>query len=155
MPCRRGILKVVMNMKNSKEILSSILKTTQMGQSGIRSVLDDANDPQLRQALRSQLEEYDKIETQAHTIACQRGWELPELDPSIRFMADAMTRMKLKYGNADSKIAAMMIEGNTKGLIKGLKNIHQFSGDDSNITALSQKLTDSETANIRQMRPFL
>ena len=142
-------------MKNSKEILSSILKTTQMGQVGIRSLLDTCMDPALRDALESQLREYDCIESEAHSIACRRGWELPELDPAVRFVADRMTRMKLPRGNCDSRIAAMMIEGNTKGMIKGLRNIHQFRKDDHQIRTISQKLLDCETANIRQMQPFL
>lgn len=142
-------------MKNSKEILSSVLKTTQMGQVGIRSVLDSSMRPGLRKALESQLREYDSIESEAHAIASQRGWEVPELDPAVRFMSDMMTRMKLSRGNSDSKIADMMIQGNTKGMIKGLKNIHQFPGTDTQINTLSQKLLDCENANIRQMQSFL
>ena len=142
-------------MKNSKEILSSVLKTTQMGQLGIRSVLDTSMRPGLRKALESQLREYDSIETEAHSIATQRGWEVAELDPAVRFMTDMMTRMKLNGRNSDSKIAGMMIEGNTKGMIKGLKNLHQFAGQDEKINILSQKLLDCETANIRQMQGFL
>lgn len=142
-------------MKNGKEILSSVLKTTQMGQVGIRSVLDTSMRPGLRKALHSQLHEYDSIETEAHSIATARGWELPELDPAVRFLADKMTRIKLNGKNTDSKIAGMMIEGNTKGMIKGLKNIHQFDQQDDQIRILSQKLLDCETANIRQMQGFL
>ena len=78
-----------------------------------------------------------------------------ELDPAVRFMTDMMTRMKLNGRNSDSKIAGMMIEGNTKGMIKGLKNLHQFAGQDEKINILSQKLLDCETANIRQMQGFL
>lgn len=142
-------------MKNSKELLTSVLKTTQMGQVGIRSVLDVSMRPGLRKALESQLREYDAIESEAHAIASQRGWELPELDPALRFMADAMTRMKLTHGNCDSKIADMMIQGNTRGMIKGLKNLHQFPKLDDQISIISQKLLDCETANIRQMQAFL
>lgn len=142
-------------MKNSKEILSSVLKTTQMGQVGIRSVLDTSMRPGLRKALESQLQEYDSIETEAHCIATQRGWELRELDPAVRVMADMMTRMRLNGRNTDSKIAGMMIQGNTRGMIKGLKNIHQFGGQDTQVHVLSQKLLDCETANIRQMQTFL
>ena len=145
----------VMNMKSSKEILSSLLKTTQMGQVGIRSVLDTSMRPGLRKALESQLQEYDSIETEAHSIATQRGWEMEELDPAVRFMADMMTRVKLNGRNTDSKIAGMMIQGNTKGMIKGLKNLHQFAQADEQISILSQKLLDCETANIRQMQGFL
>jgi len=142
-------------MKNSKEILSSVVKTAQMGQIGIRSVLDTSMRPSLRKALESQLREYDSIETEAHTIATQRGWELEELDPGVRMMTDMMTRMKLHGRNTDSKIADMMIQGNTKGMVKGLKNLHQFPSSDSQVQMVSQKLLDCETANIRQMQGFL
>lgn len=142
-------------MKNSKQLLSSLLKTTQMGQIGIRSVLDTSMRPSLRKALESQLAEYDTIETEAHSIASQRGWELAELDPAVRAMSNMMTRMKLTGHNADSKIADMMIQGNTKGMVKGLKDIHQFAQQDGPVCALSQKLLDTETANIRQMQNFL
>ena len=142
-------------MKNSKQLLSSLLKTTQMGQIGIRSVLDTSMRPSLRKALESQLAEYDAIETEAHSIASQRGWELAELDPAVRAMSNMMTRMKLTGHNADSKIADMMIQGNTKGMVKGLKDIHQFAQQDGPVCALSQKLLDTETANFRQMQNFL
>lgn len=152
---RGCILEPVMKMKNSKEMLSSVLKTTQMGQIGIRSLLDTSMRPALRKALESQLREYDSIESEAHSIACQRGWELRELDPAVRFMTDRMMRMRLARGNRDSKIADMMIQGNTKGMIKGLKNLHQYPNQDDRISNISQKLLDCETANIRQMQTFL
>ncbi len=142
-------------MKNSKEILSSVVKTAQMGQTGIRSVLDTSMRPSLRKALESQLREYDSIETEAHTIASQRGWDLKELDPGVRMMTDMMTRMKLHGRNTDSKIADMMIQGNTRGMVKGLKNLHQFPSSDSQVQMVSQKLLDCETANIRQMQGYL
>ena len=142
-------------MKNSREILTSVLKTTQMGQIGIRSVLDSRMRPGLKDALTSQLKEYDALESEAHTLATQRGWELPELDPAARAMASMMTRVKLQMGGNDSKIADMMIQGNTKGMIKSLKLMHRLHREDSQISALSQKLLDTENANIRQMQAFL
>ena len=142
-------------MKNSKELLSSILKTTQMGQLGIRSVLDTEMKPELRQAMESQLREYDAIERQAHSIARERNWLLPELNPSIRFMTDRMTKLKLSYGDVNSKIAAMMIRGNTSGEIKGLRNLHQMKERDEAIQTLSEKLLKTESANVNQMKPFL
>lgn len=142
-------------MKNSQKVLTSVLKTTQMGQIGIRSVLDIRMRPALRKALEQQLREYDQIETEAHALASQRGWELPELDPAVRMMSNMVTRMKLTGSGSESRIADMMIQGNTKGMVKGLRNTHQFPMEDSQISALSQKLLDTENANIRQMQAFL
>ena len=142
-------------MKTNKEILSSLLKTTQMGQIGVRTVEKYATDPALQKALGDQRREYDAIETQAHEIATQRGWQVKELNPAIRYMSEIMTRMQLMGSDVDSKIAAMMVTGNTRGLIKGLKNDHRYENRDSRINALAQKLMDTENANIRQMEPFL
>ena len=142
-------------MKTNKEILSSLLKTTQMGQIGIRSVQKRAESPELQQALDSQLREYDKIEREAHNIANMRGWVLPELNPGIRTMSEMMSRMKLMGSRKDSKIAGMMIQGNTRGVITNLKNLHQYSNRDSRIEELSNKLLEKENDNIRQMEPFL
>ena len=144
-----------MHMKTSEEILSSILKTTQMGQYGIRCVMDMSMGPGLRQALESQLREYDAIESEAHAIAAQRGLDPAQLDPAVRVMSGMMSRMQLLRGNTDSKIAGMMIQGNTRGMIKGLKNSHRFPQGDVQVGTLSRKLLDCEQANIRQMQQFL
>lgn len=142
-------------MKYSKDLLDSVIKTTQMGQVGIRSVLNNTKDDEMRSALKSQMKEYDTIEKEALSIASSRGWELKNLDPSIKMMTNMMTKMRLSYGNSTSKAAAMMVNGNTRGMIKGLKNLHNFEGSDNRITNLTQKLIDCEEENIRQMQRFI
>lgn len=142
-------------MKGSKDVLSSIIKTAQMGQIGIRSVLNAPLRASLKDALRSQLREYDVIEREALELACNRGWTLEQLDPAVKHMTNMMTKMRLKFGDTSSKAAAMMIQGNTRGIIKGYKNLNQFSASDERITVLSRKLLDCEQANIQQMQGFL
>ena len=142
-------------MKGSKDILSSVLKTTQMGQIGIRSILKTPLRTALRDELRSQLNEYDAIEREAHGIALSRGWALEELDPAIKGMTNMMTRTQLSFGNADSKAAKMMIQGNTRGIIKGYKNLNQFPPSDQRVANLAQKLIDFEETNNRQLQGFL
>jgi len=142
-------------MKGSKDILSSILKTTQMGQIGIRSILNEPLRANLRTELKSQLQEYDTIEKEAHWIAKARGWKLKELDPAIKGMTNMMTRTRLSFGDLDSKAAAMMIQGNTRGIIKGFKNLNQFPPSDQQVTELAQKLIDIEETNNRQLQGFL
>lgn len=142
-------------MKGSKDVLSSIIKTTQMGQIGIRSVLNIPLRASLQDALRSQLREYDKIEREALALAESRGLRVKQLDPSIQHMTNMMTKARLSFGNSSSKAAAMMIQGNTRGIIKGYKNLNQFAVPDERITQLSQKLLSCEQANIQQMQGFL
>lgn len=140
---------------NSNEVLTSILKTTQMGQIGVRTVLGYAVKPGLKEELRAQLREYDAIEQEAHEIASLRGWDIDDLDPAIKLMAKAYAHTNLKLDNTDSKIAAMMIQGNTRGMIKSLKSRHGTKNQDSAVAKLSQKLLECEIDNIRNMQGFV
>lgn len=126
-----------------------------MGQTGIRAVLKMQLNSDLQSALRSQLREYDSIEQEAQSLAASRGWQLEQLDPAVKAMADMTTRMRLSYGNSSSKTAAMMIQGNTRGMIKGLKNLHHYNNSDERVAVLSRKLLDCEQENIKQMQGFV
>ena len=142
-------------MKTNKEILDSVLKTTQMGQVGIRAVNDYAVKEELKKALQDQLGEYDAIEREVNTIAASKGWELKDLDPVAKLMSRMYARTNLSFGKPDSKIAAMMVQGNTRGMIKGLKNLHHSQNTDERVKNVAQKLLDCETANIKQMQGFI
>lgn len=142
-------------MINSQRVLSDIIKTSQMGISGINVVMDRTHQPALRQALKVQRKEYSNIEQQAKLLAQRKGYKIDQIRPITRRMSALMSRTQLLVGEPDSKIAGMMIQGNTRGMIKGLKDLHQFSRQDHMLRSLSQKLLDCETANIRQMQGFL
>lgn len=142
-------------MKTGKEILDSVLKTTQMGQVGIRAVKDYAVKAELKAALQDQLGEYNAIEREVSTIAASRGWEMKDLDPMAKLMSRMYAQTNLSFGHADSKIAAMMVQGNTRGMIKGLKNLHHANNADSRVVTIAQRLLDCETANIKQMQGYL
>ena len=126
-----------------------------MGQIGIRSILKMPLQTELRSELNSQLKEYDAIEREAHGIALSRGWELKELNPAIKGMTNMMTRSQLSFGDMDSKAAAMMIRGNTRGVIKGYKNMNQFAETDKQVSDLAYKLIDFEQVNNHQLQGYL
>ena len=142
-------------MKNSKKFLNYLLKTSQTGQISIRSVLDAPIDADLRSTLHAQLREYGSIENEAYAIACQRGWDLVDVDPTLKFLTDRISRFRLTGRDPGSKIADMMILFNTKGMIKGLRNLHNSTEHDPRVSILCRKLLDCENACIRQMQEYL
>jgi hypothetical protein len=105
--------------------------------------------------MESQLKEYDAIETQAQKLAKAKDWKLKEIDPAIRAMATMSVKMRLAFGNVNSNLAAMMIQGNTRGTIVVLKDLHQTRQPDAQVSSLTQKLLDTEKSNIQQMQGFL
>ena len=142
-------------MKTNKEVLTSVIKTVQMGQSGIRCVQEKASATQLQQILQDQLNEYDSIERQAYALATRKGWLLDPLDSSVERMSSIMARMQLVGKNKDSKIAKMLVQGNTRGMIKGLKNLHHCVPLDPSVDAIAHKLLTTEQENIRQACDYL
>lgn len=142
-------------MKSNKEVLVSVLHTVQMGQTGIRSVRNSAIRPSLQQELDEQLKEYDTIEKEALRLAHNRGWELSNVNPMVRSMSRMMSQMRLMGGEVDSKIAGMLIQGNTRGIILGVKNLNRSKQDDTQVTQLAQRLLNRENINIQKSQVYL
>lgn len=142
-------------MLENQELLNSVLKTAQMGRFGIETVMNKAISPKLKQELKSQKDQYDAIENDANKLAKQRGWQLQGLSPALRYMSSMLGRASIMGGNTDSKIAGMLISGNAKGLIKGMKYLNRSGGCDKEIVTLAQELVEKEQLNIQKSQPFL
>ena len=142
-------------MKNNREMLTSMVKTTRMGQTGIRAVLQCPLEPGLQAALSQQLRSYDDLEDRAQALADSRNWALRKPDPRLQHMIEKMTRLKIPRKNRTTKVADMLIQGNTQGMISSLRDLHQYCGCDQAVAELNQKLIDCEIQNIQQMKPFL
>jgi len=142
-------------MINSQRVLNDIIKTSQLGINGINIVMPKTNQPALRQALKVQRREYSDIEQQAKLLAQQKGYRIDQLKPINRKMGALMSKGRLMVGEPDSKIAGMMIQGNTRGMILSLKNMRRCNEPDSQVAELAQKLLETEKNNIGSMVGFL
>lgn len=142
-------------MKSNREILTSMLHTVQMGQTGIRCIMDNAVKTDLKAELKDQLREYDMLEKETLQVAQNMGLELKNLHPALETMSNVMSKMQLIGGDADSKIAGMLIQGNTRGMILGLKNLRKAANIQPQVQALAQKIINRENMNIQKSQPFL
>ena len=136
-------------------MLTSVLHTVQMGQSGIKCVKDQAVRPALKLQLEKQLTEYDAMESKARQLARQHKWEIKDINPGVLMMSEMMAKAKLLGGERDSKIAGMMIQGNTRGMIQGMKNLRQGRSVSHDVRDLTQKLIDFERTGIEDSQPYL
>ena len=142
-------------MKSSKDILGSVVKTAQMGKTGLQCVLEAQIRPSLRENLEKQVVIYDQIAIEALDLAHGRNWQVEQLGSVSRACSRMVSRMWLNRGNADSKAAAMVMQGSTRGLIQGLTNLHQFPYQDTAVSTLAQRLLDLETEALGQMQSYL
>ena len=142
-------------MINSQRVLNDIIKTSQMGINGINVVMDKTSEPALRQALKVQRREYSDIEQRSKLLAQQKGYKIDQIKPITRRMGALMSKGQLLVGQPNSKIAGMMIQGNTRGMILSLKNMRRCDNPDPQVAQIAQKLLETEKNNIESMLGFL
>ena len=142
-------------MLTESELLQSIHQSTNMGREGIQSVLNYAKDDRLRQALEQQLVEYEKLAGASGKMLLERDEKPKETNPVAKASSAAMSAMKLMADPSASKIAEMMIQGNTMGMTQSLRNLNDYPGKDERVRDLASKLLRTEEANIEQMNKFL
>ena len=142
-------------MIESKNILTSVLHTAQMGVSGIDAVQNRAVNPQLQTLLQQQRQEYAAIADQSLHLAQEKGWELPHRSRFVETMSTTCAKCRLMVGDTDSTIAGMLIQGNTRGMILGIKNLNKASDTDPDVAAVAKSLLNLENMNIQKSQEFL
>lgn len=142
-------------MQQDQQMLNQIRQTTKMGQVGIQAVLGSTSNESFRNALASQLAEYNLLYQQADQLLQEHGGTRKNLNPLAAWGSTMASKMKLKTDDSVSRIAQMMVEGNTKGMIKSIQSIRSMGVLDPKVSALSHRLLQTEQANIDQMKGYL
>ena len=70
-------------------------------------------------------------------------------------MSAMMTGMKTMEDRSTSHMAEMMVEGNTMGITKITKRLHEYDGGDQAVKELAEDLLKTEENNTEQMKRFL
>ena len=142
-------------MINSERVLNDVIKTCQMGIQGIDIVMEKTSEPALRQALKVQRKEYSDLEAEGKLLAQRKGISIEQIGAVTKRMSAWISRGQLLVGEPNSKIAGMMIQGNTRGMILVLKNTRRCDKCDEQIAQLAQKLLVTQKHNIESMEPFV
>lgn len=142
-------------MKDSRAVLTSVLHTAQMGISGIEAVRHRAVKSRLQTLLQEQLQQYSTIAEESKHLAETKGWTLPKRNMLVDKMSCIGAKCRLMAGDTDSAIAGMLIQGNTRGMILGEKNLHQAVQLDPAVSDIANKLLNLENINIQKSRDFL
>lgn len=139
---------------NDNEFLNLISKNAEMGKVGIDSIMEYTQDEKMREALRVQAKEYDKIYVEAGQMLKERNAEVKHLNPMAKIGSEMTSAMKTMTDHSTAKIAEMMIQGSTMGVTKLMKNRADYDGNDKDILSLSDKLLSTEERNIKTMKGF-
>lgn len=143
-------------MENDIPMLQEIRKTTQMGCYGIKTVMDETLHRGFRSALRSQLNEYEEIFSEADQLLKERGAQPKNINLFAKLGSAMSSKMRVRTSSEPTaKIAELMLQGNTRGMIKSMHNIRTMGVLDPKVSCLSNRLLQTEQSNIDQMKQYL
>lgn len=137
------------------QLLQYVHKTAEMGIEGLRDVEDRIQNQNLRRAVRRQIAEYQEISKESGEMLRAKGEEPEEPGLMARMSSEVMSTAKTFPEASASKIAEMVIQGNTMGITKGIKHLNDYAGDDPKVRALARRLISTEQDNVEQMKQFL
>ena len=110
-------LKTCPGNENTITVLNCIYKNVSMGFEGVKSVLPYVKNNKFYELLESQGEKYKEFIMRAKTLAEDMGEELAPQNSFSTFWANMMIKMKLTVNSSTTKIAEMMLQGTTMGII--------------------------------------
>lgn len=143
-------------MTNDIEMLNSIRKSTEMGIYGIQTVMEETADTALCRELSSQLEEYEKIYEEADDLLRDRGGQGKNVSPIAKLGSSLSAKMQIRMAkDPTAKVAELMLQGNTKGMIKSIHNSRTIPVLDPKVSTLSNRLLQTEQSNIDTLKTFL
>ena len=110
----------------------------------------------VRTALRRQLAEYEELFCEADRLLHERGEKGRDISAVARLGSLTVSRMRVRTSpEPEAKIAELMVQGNTRGMLKSLHNLRTLDAVDPKISSLSTRLLQTEQANIDEMMRFL
>lgn len=143
-------------MQDDIPILQSVRRSTQMGCHGIRAVLDESPNREIRTALRRQLAEYEELFDEASRLLQERGEKARDVSSVAQLGSLAVSRMKVRTSpEPEAKIAELMVQGSTRGMLRSMHDLRTMDAVDPKVSSLSMRLLQTEQANIDEMKQFL
>ena len=140
---------------NETELINSIRKNVEMGIDGIKMVTQYAKDEKFVAALNSQMREYQQIYSEADQLLAKVGGEPKDVPAVAKISAEMMSSIKAMTGGQDAKIAEDMVRGNTTGVAKLTRQLHEYEGGNKEVIDFTNRVIQTEESNCEEMKQFL
>ena len=122
------------------------------GRDSIRYIIQLSNDSQFLHALNSQLDEYEEAYDESGRLLRAQGVQAEDASPVAKAMSRVTSTMKSLVNPSTSKLAEMMIQGNTMGVTELKKQLNAYHGSNPAIVSLAKRQLNMARKNIEEMK---
>ena len=137
------------------DFLQCIYKNAEMGIIGIDNVINKVKDDKLKEFLKKERNEYDRICEEARLMLKKAEKPLETIGLMSKMSTKMMTDMILFREDRGEIVVKMMLEGTNKGIIEIVEKINAYNNSDSKIMNLAKKLKKILENNIEELKKFL
>lgn len=104
------------NLKSDSEVLAEIYRNAQLAQVSITDLLPEVEDEDIKEELLNEHEEYERICSEAASLANRFNLELKDPSPIKKAMMWSAIKMNTATDNSRQNVAQMMIKGTVNGI---------------------------------------
>lgn len=142
-------------MTQDTALLNFIYQNAEMGKETIPKLTKIVKDPEFRQVLESQLEEYQTIFNKADEKIQASHQEAKGIGSMEKISSSAMLNLSTLLDKSNSHIAEMMMQGSNMGIIDITKKLKECPEAEADTTRLAERLLRLEQRNLEELKPFL
>ncbi|MBQ7105573.1 MAG: hypothetical protein IJN90_06940 [Bacilli bacterium] len=145
-------------MNTETELLEYIYQTADLGKKGYIHLLQalEDKDNKIKKEIEKQLEGYEIIHEEVKELLKKKKIKPKDKGPFIEMINKMGTNMNVMIDNSDSKIAEMIIQGLTMGIIEMEKKIKEYEENvDKNIIKEAKKLLKYQEKCKKEIEKYL
>lgn len=145
-------------MDENKELLTLIYQDADMGVSSTTTLIRKLNktDNKIRKIVEGELKGYESFLKRTKKMMKDYKFSIDPKSPMSKMGSTMGINMEVMKDNSDSRMAGMLIQGFTMGVINITKKIDDFKGDaDKDILKLAKDFKKFQEENIEFLKKYL
>lgn len=137
------------------DLLEKTYQNASIGITAIKAVLDKAENAELNNELHKHMRDYQEIADITKKQLIANGKKVKEESFYVRAMMKGNVKMNTMMNPSDSRIAQMVIQGETMGVTQMTKLLHAKPNVDGPSKEIAQDFVKREEDNIEIMKKYL
>lgn len=145
-------------MKDKNELLEYIYQTTDMGKKSLEDLLNalEGKDNKIKAVIEKQMKEYEKYYAESEKLLKKNKIKPKTKGPMSEMMSKMGINMNVMKDNSDPKMAEMIIQGLTMGIIEMEKKIKDYKDEvDKDIIKLAKGVLKFQEKSIDEIKEFM
>lgn len=145
-------------MKDKNELLEYIYQTTDMGKSSLETLLKalEGKDNKIKATIEKELSQYEKFYKESEQLLKKNKIKPKTKGPMSDMMSKMGINMNVMKDNSDAKMAEMIIQGLTMGIIEMEKKIKDYKDEvDKDIIKLAKEVLKFQEDSLEEIKEYL